>query len=95
MTVKVIIHRKVKRGKESGFSKLLGELRRKAISAKGYIAEETLRSSNDYHNWMVISTWHSVGEWKNSEKNLERKKVQAKIENLMGRPTNIKIYQNA
>jgi hypothetical protein len=37
MSVKIIIDRKIKKGLESDFSKLLDELRRRAISANGYI----------------------------------------------------------
>jgi heme-degrading monooxygenase HmoA len=82
----------VKKGKESDFSKLLRELRSKAIPSKGYISGETLRSLADPHNYIVITTWQSVDEWKRWEKDPERKKIQAKIEKLMARPTKTKIY---
>jgi heme-degrading monooxygenase HmoA len=92
MAVRVIIDRKVKKGRESDFSKLLRELRSKAIPSKGYISGETLRSLADPHNYIVITTWQSVDEWKRWEKGPERKKIQAKIEKLMARPTKTKIY---
>jgi heme-degrading monooxygenase HmoA len=92
MAVRIIIDRKVKKGKESDFSKLLRELRSKAIPSKGYISGETLRSLADPHNYIVITTWQSVDEWKRWEKDPERKKIQAKIEKLMARPTKTKIY---
>ena len=38
MAVKIIIDRKVKRGRESDFAKLIRELRGKAISGKGYVS---------------------------------------------------------
>ena len=65
MTAKIIIDRKVKKGSVSEFLKLLEELRGKAVSAKGYISGETLQASDDPHNLIVVSTWHSVEEWKN------------------------------
>jgi heme-degrading monooxygenase HmoA len=92
MAIRIIIDRKVKKGKESDFSKLLRELRSKAIPSKGYISGETLRSLDDPHNYIVISTWQSVDEWKKWEKDPGRKKIQAKIEKLMARPTKTKIY---
>ena len=95
MAVKIIIDRKVKKGKEAGFSKLVREMRLKAIPSKGYISGETLRSLGDSHNYIVISTWQSVDDWKDWEKNAERKKIQAKIEKLMARPTKTRIYVNA
>ncbi len=92
MAVRIIIDRKVKKGREASLSKLLRELRLKAIASKGYISGETLRSSDDPLNYIVISTWQGADEWKNWEKNPERKKIQAKIEKLMARPTKTKIY---
>jgi heme-degrading monooxygenase HmoA len=92
MAVRVIIDRKVKKGKEADFAKLLRELRSKAIPSKGYISGETLRALDDPHNYIVITTWQSVDDWKKWEKDPERKKAQVKIEKLMARPTKTKIY---
>jgi heme-degrading monooxygenase HmoA len=82
MAVKIIIDRKVKKGKEADFSRLLRELRTKAIPSTGYISGETLRALDDPHNYIVVTTWQSVDDWKNGEES-ERKKIQAKIEKLM------------
>jgi heme-degrading monooxygenase HmoA len=95
MTVRIIIDRKVKKGKESDFSKLLRELRTKAIPSKGYISGETLRALDDPQNYIVITTWQSLDDWKAWEKHPERKKIQAKIEKIMARPTKTKIYVHA
>ncbi len=95
MVARIMIDRKVKKGKESDFAKLLRELRSRAIGLKGYISGETLRAVNDPQNYVVISTWQSVDDWKTWEKNPERKKIQAKIERLMARPSKVKIYLNA
>jgi len=95
MAVRIIIDRKVKKGKEAEFAKLLRELRLKAVPSKGYISGETLRSLNDHANYIVITTWQSVNDWKEWDKNPERKKIQAKIEKLMSRPTKTKIYFHA
>jgi heme-degrading monooxygenase HmoA len=95
MTVKIIIDRKVKKGKESEFFDPLKELRSKAIPSKGYISGETLRALSDRYNYVVVSTWQSVDDWKNWEKNPERKKIQARIEKIMMRPTKTKVYVHA
>ncbi len=92
MTVRIIIDRKIRKGKESGFSELLKELRSKAVSSKGYISGETLRALSDHLNYIVVSTWQSVDDWKNWERNPERKKIQAKIEEIVMRRTKAKIY---
>ena len=92
MAVRIIIDRKVKKGREADFSKLLRGLRSKAVPSKGYISGETLRASDDPHNYIVITTWQSIDDWKKWENSPERKKTQNKIEKLMARPTKTKIY---
>jgi heme-degrading monooxygenase HmoA len=95
MAVRIIIDRKVKKGMESEFSELLRQLRSKAVSSKGYISGETLRALSDRHNFVVVSTWQSADDWKNWEKDPERKKVEARIEKIMMRSTKTKIYVHA
>jgi len=95
MVVKIIIDRKVNKRKEAEFFDLLKELRSKAVPSRGYISGETLRALSDPHNYVVVSTWQSADDWKNWEKNPERKKIQTRIERLMVRPTKTKIYVHA
>lgn len=95
MAVRIIIDRKVKKGMESEFSELLRQLRSKAVSSKGYISGETLRALSDRRNFVVVSTWQSADDWKNWEKDPERKKVEARIEKIMMRSTKTKIYVHA
>jgi heme-degrading monooxygenase HmoA len=92
VAVRIIIDRKVKKGKESDFARMLRELRSKAIPSKGYISGETLRAQGDSRNYIVISTWQSLEDWKAWEKQPGRRKIQTKIEKLMARPTKTKIY---
>ena len=51
MAVRVIIDRKVKKGKESEFSELLKQLRSKAVASKGYISGETKLETNVIPGW--------------------------------------------
>jgi heme-degrading monooxygenase HmoA len=85
----------VKKGKEADFSRLLRELRTKAIPTPGYISGETLRALDDPHNYIVVTTWQSVDDWEKWEKNPERKKIQTKIEKLMARSTKTRILVHA
>ncbi|HYA90008.1 MAG TPA: antibiotic biosynthesis monooxygenase family protein [Thermodesulfobacteriota bacterium] len=94
MTAKIIIDRRVKKGKVLDFLKLLEELRKKALGAKGYISGETLQASDDPYNLIVISTWHNADEWKDWEKNPERTEIHDKIEKLMVEPTRVTVYVN-
>jgi len=95
MAVKIVIDRKVKKGREAHFAKWIRELRGKAILCKGYVSGETLRALDDPCNYIVISTWQSVDDWNNWEKSPERKKIYSRIEKLMARPSESKVYVNA
>jgi heme-degrading monooxygenase HmoA len=95
MSVRIIIDRKVKKGKEADFAKLLRKLRSKAIFSEGYISGEMLRDREDPQNYLVITTWQSVSDWEKYEKIPETNKIHAKIEKLMARPTKVKICMHA
>jgi heme-degrading monooxygenase HmoA len=95
MSVRIIIDRKVKKGKEENFAKLLRKLRAQAIFAKGYISGEMLRAQNNPQNYIVISAWQSVADWEKYEKVPETSKIHARIEKVMARPTKVKICVHA
>jgi heme-degrading monooxygenase HmoA len=92
MAVKIIIRRKVSKGKEMQLLPLLLQLRAKAVTQPGYISGETLRNANDPEDYVVISTWKSVEEWKAWEANRARTEIQDKIDSLLGEKTAFGIY---
>jgi heme-degrading monooxygenase HmoA len=51
--------------------------------AKGYISGETLRSLDDPHEYLVISTWNSLIDWKKWEADKERQEIQSRIDSLL------------
>ena len=93
MAVRVIIERKIKKGKEVDLARLLLELRSRAIKQKGYITGETLRDYDDPSTHIVISTWESVEDWKRWSNKEERMEVQSRIEELLTEPSKTKIYE--
>lgn len=95
MSVRIIIDRKVKKGKEADFAKLLRALRSKAIFSKGYISGEMLRNRDDPQNYIVITAWQSVADWEGYEKVPETSKIHARTEKLMARSTKVKICVHA
>ncbi len=92
MAIKVIVKRKVAKGKEAELLPLLLELRTKATSRPGYISGETLRGVEDPEDYMVIGTWQSLENWKVWESSPGRAKVQDKIDALLGEKTEYSIY---
>ena len=95
MAVRIIIDRKVKKGNEAEFAKLLRKVRSGAIFSKGYISGEMLRTRDDPQNYIVITAWQSVGDWEKYESAPETAKTHARIEKLMIRPTKVKICMHA
>ena len=95
MAVRIIIDRRVKKGKEVDFAKLLRKLRANSIFSKGYISGEMLRVRDDPQNFIVISAWQSVADWEKYEKVPETRKIHTSIEKLMTRSTKVKICVHA
>jgi heme-degrading monooxygenase HmoA len=92
MAVKIIIRRKVPKNKEAQLLPLLLELRSKATTQPGYISGETLRNVNEPEDYVVISTWKSVEDWKKWEGNKGRRETLSKIEALLGEKAAYGIY---
>lgn len=92
MAVKIIIRRKVSKGKEAQLLPLLVELRARAITQHGYVSGETLRNANDPEDYVVISTWKSVEDWKAWEASQRRMEIQKKIDSLLGEKITPGIY---
>lgn len=92
MAVKIIIKRRVLKDKESEVLPLLIQLRSKAITQSGYISGETLSNVDNPEEYLVISTWRSVGDWKAWESSKERAEVQKKIDALLGEKAEYGIY---
>lgn len=93
MAVRIIIERRIKKGREMDLVKLLLELRSRAVKEKGYITGETLRDYDDPSTHIVISTWESAEDWKRWSNKNERMEVQSKIEGLLSEPSKTKIYE--
>ena len=92
MAIKVIIARKVARGKEKDLLPLLMELRTRAMGQGGYISGETLKGVSDPDEFLVISTWNSLDDWRGWEQNPERQKIQERIDAVLEQTTTAKVY---
>jgi heme-degrading monooxygenase HmoA len=92
MAIRVIIERKTIPGNELLLNDLLMKLRTEAMTAKGYISGETLRSLGDANTYVVISTWNSVEDWKVWADSKDRKDIQARIDALLEAPATHRVY---
>ena len=92
MAVKVLIKRKVPKGKEAELVKLITQLRSLATMQPGYISGETLRNMDDREEYLVISLWQSADDWKLWESSKERARIQAEIDAVLGENTRYEVY---
>ncbi|UCF84723.1 MAG: antibiotic biosynthesis monooxygenase [Desulfobacteraceae bacterium] len=92
MAIKIIIARKVDKGKEAELLPLLIQMRALATAQPGYISGETLRNVESPEDYLVISTWQSVDNWNAWLSSKQRAEIQKKIDTLLGQKTEYSIY---
>jgi len=94
MTVKIVIKREVPKDKEKELLPIIKELRIATTRQAGYISGETLRRIDKPGETVVISTWETVEDWNRWVKSPERLLLQVKIDTLLGKETEYKIYSH-
>ncbi len=94
MAVQVIIKRKWQVDKPEKLLPLLAELTSRAKEQPGYISSETLRSLEDPENFLVISKWETVDDWKKWLLSKERRDLQGRVDSLIGEKTFYEIFEN-
>jgi heme-degrading monooxygenase HmoA len=92
MAVKVLIKREVTEDKAREMIPLFKQMRVQANNQPGYISGETMRSLENPDEFLVISTWESSDAWKNWVNSADRRKVQDKIDALLGGKTEYEIF---
>jgi len=94
MSVQVMIKRKWKVDKPQDLLPLLEKLHDRAKKQTGYISGETLRSIEDPEDFLVISKWESVDDWKKWLTSKERRDIQGRVDSLIGEKTFYEVYEN-
>jgi len=89
--IKVIVERQLKNGEDIG--RLLTELDMIAVLQKGHIAGETLINVFNDREITIVSIWERLEDWKIWEISEERERIIRKIDPLLARKAQIKIYE--
>ena len=92
MAIRVLIERKIVAENQLKLNTLLMKLRGKAMLAKGYISGETLRSIDYPSEYLVISTWNTLDDWKRWESDKERQEIQRQIDELLRAPSIHRVF---
>ncbi len=92
MAIRVLIERKIVPENQALLNSLLVKLRGKAMLATGYISGETLRSVDDPNEYLVISTWNGLDDWRRWEADGERQEIQSEIDSLLQVPSVHRVF---
>jgi len=92
MIVKVLIKRHVKKDCERVIFELMKQMRANATKQEGYISGETLVSTDDPQEFIVISTWQSLEDWITWRDSKKRKEIDSEIEEYQLKPTTYESY---
>ena len=92
MAVKILIKRSIGQEVAPVVRPLIVELRAHAMKQPGYISGETLKCIDRPGEYLVISTWESVGDWNKWLASQERKILEEKIDSVTGKTTEYGTY---
>jgi heme-degrading monooxygenase HmoA len=93
MSVHVMIKRKWKIDKPQVLLPLLEKLHSRAKEQPGYISGETLRSTENPEDFLVISKWETAEDWEKWLKSKERRDLQGSVDSLIGEKTFYEVYE--
>ncbi len=94
MAVEVIIRRTFKEPQQAQqLVPLIVQLRSQATIQKGYITGQTLRCLDCPGEYLVVSTWHTAEDWTRWYNSALRRELQQQIDDLLGEPTEYRIYE--
>ena len=92
--IKVLYERHCKANKETEYLGSLILLRRAAIEQGGYYSGETLRSTDDPSEWLIIGTWSTKEAWQTWHNSAARREITDKIESLLTEPVKVSAFES-
>jgi len=90
--VRVIIQHKAKDPEK--LMAVIREVRNEAMKQRGYITGETLVSTKDPSDVIVITTWQTQKDWKAWDTSDKRQELNKKINPLLEESYEVRIYQH-
>jgi heme-degrading monooxygenase HmoA len=93
MAVKIFIRRVIAEERINDLLPLFRRLRNLATNQPGYISGETLKRIDHPGEYLVISTWQSLDDWRQWVVSRKRIEVQNEIDAGMAEESIYEIYQ--
>jgi len=94
MGVHVVIKRRFRMNQPGEIIPLLKELNDRAQKQPGYISTDTLQSTEDLGDYLVISVWETVDDWNNWFLDAQRKEIQDQVDSLIGERTFYEVFRS-
>ena len=93
MAIHVVIKRKLKVSQPEKLIPLLNKLNERAKVQKGYISTETLQSTENTEDYLVVSKWETEDNWQAWFNSKERRDLQGNVDSLIGERTFYEIFK--
>ena len=93
MAIYVVIKRKLKVNQPEKLIPLLNKLHERAKVQNGYISTETLQSTEDTEDYLVVSKWETEENWQVWFKSKERRDLQGDVDHLIGERTFYEVFK--
>jgi heme-degrading monooxygenase HmoA len=93
MAVKIFIRRRIPEDRTNDLLPLFRRLRNLATNQSGYISGETLKNLDDPSDYLVISTWQSIDNWREWVVSRDRMEIQNEIDARLTEASVYEIYQ--
>ncbi len=93
MSAKIIIERKFKEAPSPENYKSINKLRVSAMHQRGYISGETLINLEDNREFVVISFWSKIDDWKSWLNSEERSELENELAPHLEEPAKIRAFR--
>ncbi|MGI9536092.1 MAG: antibiotic biosynthesis monooxygenase family protein [Desulfocapsaceae bacterium] len=93
MAVHVVIKRKFRMNQPEEILPLLKEMNLRAKKQPGYISTDTLQSTEDLGDYLVVSVWETIEDWNKWFLNPQRKEIQDQVDSLIGERTFYEVFR--
>ena len=91
--IRIHVRRNIPEDKKEDVMLWIIKLRSMSMGKPGYISGETLKNLDDPSDYLVISTWQSLDDWRQWVVSRERIEVQNEIDARLDEDTVYEIYQ--
>lgn len=92
MSLKVLIERHIKAGKEEAAWAMLRDLRSQAVRCHGYLYSETWQSVTQPRVVVTVSVWANQEAWERWKADEFRQKMDARLNELLTRPGVVRLF---